>query len=203
MRTDDITAVLLCGGTGTRLGSADKTLVPLLGRPLVSYAAAALAPQVGTLILASGRDPRPYQSLGYGVVADRNQGQGPLGGVVSALAAVDSEWVLVHPGDTPFPDPGLVARLGPLADARGIAVPRAGAQRQHLVLLLSRALAKELTAFYEDGGRAMRGWLDQLDVESVDMSDISDSFFNVNTPSDLASAERRLIDDARAHGAQV
>lgn len=192
MRTQDVTAVVLCGGAGTRLGAEDKTLVTLGGRPLVSHTAAGLIPQVGRLIVSCGRDPRPYQSLGYEVVADAHPGEGPLGGIVSALAAVRSDWILVHPGDTPFPHHALVARLGPLADARGLAVARTGDQRQHLVQLLSRDMAHGLATFYEAGGRAVRAWLDEVRAETVDMSDVAASFLNVNTPDDLAEAERRL-----------
>lgn len=191
MRLQDVTAIVLCGGTGSRLGAADKTLVPVLDRPLVSYAIDGLAPQVGQVVLSCGRDPLPYAALGYSVVADARPDEGPLGGVASALETVDSDWILVHPGDMPFPDRGLVARLGPTADARGLAVPRTGRQRQHLVLLLSRAMAAQLAAFYDSGGRAIRLWLDEYDVEGVDMSDVADSFFNVNTPADLAAAEER------------
>lgn len=192
MRLEDVTAIVLCGGAGSRLGALDKTLVPVLGRPLVSYTVDGLAPQVGRVVLSCGRDTAPYASLGYDVVADGQPGDGPLGGVASALSAVESDWVLIHPGDTPFPDHGLVARLGPTADARGVAVPQTGRQRQHLVLLLSRAMAEALVGYYASGGRAVRLWLDEHAVESVDMSDVADSFFNVNTPVDLAACEERL-----------
>ena len=192
MRPEDVTAIVLCGGNGSRLGAEDKTLVPVRGRPLVSYTIDGLAPQVGRVILSCGRDPAPYAALGHEVVADAHPGDGPLGGLASALPVVDSEWILLHPGDTPFPDRGLVTRLGPTADARGVAAPRTGRQRQHLVLLLSRAMAVELAAYYASGGRAMREWLDEHEVRGVDMSDVADSFFNVNTPADLAACEERL-----------
>lgn len=192
MRLEDVTAIVLCGGAGSRLGAPDKTLVPVRGRPLVSYTIDGLAPQVGRVVLSCGRDPAPYADLGCDVVADEQPGDGPLGGVASALSAIESEWVLIHPGDTPCPDRGLVARLGPTADARGGAVPQTGTQRQHLVLLLSRAMADELVGYYASGGRAVRLWLDEYAVESVDMSDVADSFFNVNTPADLAACEKRL-----------
>ena len=192
MRLEDITAIVLCGGAGSRLGAPDKTLVPVLGRPLVSYAVDGLAPQVGRVVLSCGRDPTPYAPLGHTVIADTSPGDGPLGGVASALPAVESDWIMVYPGDTPFPDHGLVARLGPTADSRGVAVPRTGSQRQHLVLLLSRAMAGELATYYRSGGRAIWQWLDEYKVESVDMSDVAESFFNVNTPADLAACEERL-----------
>ncbi len=194
MRLEDITAIVLCGGAGSRLGAPDKTLVPVLGRPLVSYTIEGLAPQVGRIVLSCGRDAAAYAALGRDVVADAEPGEGPLGGFASTLGAVDSDWILVHPGDTPFPDHGLVARLGPTADARGVAVPRTGTQRQHLVLLLSRAMAGELVRYYDSGGRAIRLWLDEYAVEGVDMSDVADSFFNVNTPADLAACEERLAE---------
>lgn len=193
MRHDDVSAIVLCGGTGSRLGAPDKTLVPVLGRPLVRYAIDGLAPQVGRIVLSCGRDPAPYADLGHDTVADANPGDGPLGGVASALPMIESDWILVHPGDTPFPDPGLVTRLGPTADSRGVAVPRTGTQRQHLVLLLSHEMATELVAYYGSGGRAIRLWLDEQEIESVDMSDVADSFFNVNTPADLAACEERLV----------
>ena len=192
MHLEDITAIVLCGGTGSRLGAPDKTLVPVLGRPLLSYTLEGLAPQVGRVVLSCGRDPAPYAELGYDVMADEQPGDGPLGGVASALSAIESDWVLIYPGDTPFPDRGLVARLGPTADVRGGAVPQTGSQRQHLVLLLSRAMADQLAGYYAAGGRAVRLWLDEYGVESVDMSDVADSFFNVNTPADLAICEQRL-----------
>jgi molybdopterin-guanine dinucleotide biosynthesis protein A len=192
MHREDVTAIILCGGAGSRLGVPDKTLLPLLGRPLVHYTIEALAPQVGRIVLSCGRDPAPYAALGHTVIADVTPGDGPLGGIASALPAVEGDWILVHPGDSPFPDHWLVARLGPTAEAWGVAVPRTGDQRQHLVLLLSRARADELAAYHASGGRAVRKWLDEHAVEGVDMSDVTDSFFNVNTPADLATAVERL-----------
>jgi molybdenum cofactor guanylyltransferase len=179
------------------MGSADKTLLTLAGRPLVAHTLDGLRPQVGPIVIGCGRDPAPYASLGTVVVADTSPDQGPLGGYVSALPMVASDWLLVHPGDTPFPHPELVDRLARAAGPRGLAVPRTGAQRQHLVLLLSRTMADELAAFYRRGGRAVRAWLDEQQVEGLDMSDIADSFFNVNTPEDLAAAELRLAGSSR------
>ena len=193
MRTQDVTAVVLCGGAGTRLGAEDKTLVTLGGpAPRGPYRgcadAAGREADRRAAVATRGRIGRWATE----VVADAHPGEGPLGGIVSALAAVASDWILVHPGDTPFPHHALVARLGPLADARGLAVARTGDQRQHLVQLLSRDMAHGLATFYEAGGRAVRAWLDEVRAETVDMSDVAASFFNVNTPDDLAEAERRL-----------
>ena len=190
MRAEDITAVVLCGGSAARLGGVDKPMLRMDGRPLVEYIIEALRPQVGGVIIGGSRDPEAYAALGYPVVADDQPGEGPIGGIVSAFATVETEWVLTHPGDAPFPDPRLVARLTPTAEEGGVAVPRAGDYRQNLVLLVSRAKTESLARFYEDGGRAVKDWLDAEQVRSVDMSDVADSFFNVNTEADLATIAR-------------
>ncbi len=192
MTPEEITAVVLCGGSGARLGDTDKPMTRIKGRRLVEYVIAALTPQVGRLVVSCGRDRASYETLGYTTVADRRPGDGPLGGIVSALPYIETDWILTHPGDAPFADASLVARLAPAAVANGIAVPRAGDYRQNLVLLISRQKAESLAQFYRDGGRAVRHWLDDHGVESVDMTDIADSFFNVNTAADLAACERRL-----------
>jgi molybdopterin-guanine dinucleotide biosynthesis protein A len=194
MRPEDITAVVLCGGSGTRLGEVDKPLVRIEGRPLVEHVIAALSPQVGRLVISCGRDAAPYAALGYPTVADLRPGDGPLGGIVSALSHVGTDWILTHPGDAPSPDAALVARLAPAAEADGVAVPRASDYRQHLVLLISRPKAEALARFYERGGRAVKDWLDDQGVQSVDMSDVADSFFDIDTAADLAAFERRLAD---------
>jgi molybdopterin-guanine dinucleotide biosynthesis protein A len=100
--------------------------------------------------------------------------------------------MLTYPGDAPFPHPGLVARLAEAAARTGLAVPLAGGYRQALVLLSRRDRAAELAGFYARGGRALRAWLDDVDVALVEMDDVADSFLNVNTPDDLARAEQRL-----------
>jgi len=192
VRRESITAIVLCGGSGERLGAADKTLAPLADRPLIQYALEALRPQVGALVLGCGRDPGAYASFGYPLASDETPGSGPLGGIVGALSLVRTEWILIYPGDAPFPDATLVERLAATAEREGLAVPVAGGYRQHLVLLLRRARAAALAGFYAEGGRAIREWLDAAGASVVDMDDLADAFFNVNTPEDLARAERRL-----------
>lgn len=192
MEPAQTTAIILCGGSGTRLENSAKPLTRVGDRRLVEHVIAALAPQVGGFVISCGRDPKPFEDLGFPTAVDLRPGDGPLGGIASALPCVDTEWILTHPGDAPFADPSLVERLAPAAEATGVAVPRAGDFRQNLVLLMSRPEADALARFYRDGGRAVKDWLDENGVESVDMTDVGDSFFNVNTAADLAECQRRL-----------
>lgn len=196
VRAEDITAIVLCGGSGARLGGIDKPLLRVGDHRLIDHVVGALRRQVGGLVISCGPDVAPYRALGYPTVVDEVAGDGPLGGIVSSLPLVLSDWILTYPGDSPFADPGLVARLAPAAEASGIAVPQAEGHRQNLTLLLSRPRALALAGFHAAGGRAVRTWLDREQTTSVDMSDVADSFFNVNTPADVEACERRLREAA-------
>lgn len=184
------TAIVLCGGRGLRLRGVEKPLAVVGGRPLVDHVIERLRPQVARLALACGDNAPAYSPFGYPVVVDEQPGEGPLGGVVSALAAASTPWVLTTPGDTPFLPRGLVAALSPGCRRHGVAVASAGGRRQNLTLLLDAPRAASLAAFFHAGGRAAHRWLSARDVAQVAFP--ARAFLNVNTPQTLRAAQRRL-----------
>ena len=46
-----ITGLVLAGGQGRRMGTVDKGLVPLAGRPMVAHVLERLAPQVDDILI--------------------------------------------------------------------------------------------------------------------------------------------------------
>ena len=60
----DITAVILAGGRGQRLGGRDKGLVELDGSPLVAHILASISPQVGAVIINANRNREHYAAFG-------------------------------------------------------------------------------------------------------------------------------------------
>ena len=46
-----ISAVILAGGQGARMGGINKGLAPLQGRPMISHVIERLSPQVATIII--------------------------------------------------------------------------------------------------------------------------------------------------------
>ena len=181
-----ITAVVLCGGRATRLGGAEKPLTDLGGQPLLAHVIARLESMVDDFVLSVAREAERYEQFGYPVVADDEPDQGPLAGIVSAVAAVRTPWILTTPADTPFLPSNLVAALAPACARRGAAVVSAGGHRQNLSMLLDQRLAASLAEFYRSGGRAAHRWLVANGVDEVAFP--QDGFFNINTPEDLALA---------------
>ena len=186
MRRPAITAIILCGGRGTRLGSVDKPLLEVGDKPLLGHVIDRVRPQVDALVLSCAITTSAYEAFGHPVVEDRDASQGPLGGFVSALPHVGTPWVLTTPADTPFLPDNLVVSLAMECDRAGAAVVTAGGHRQNLVMLLDADHARSLAAFYEDGGRAIHRWLVANAVTTVDFR--TDEFLNVNTAEDLARA---------------
>lgn len=179
-----VTGIILCGGEGRRMGGVDKPLLEREGRPLVAQVHAALAPQVTQMLVSANRHAERYAAYGE-VIADAHPGRGPLEGLASALARVDTPLAFVCPGDAPHLDTTLVARLAAALGNADAAYPHDGVQPQHLFLLLRTALLHDLQAWLDAGGRSVRRFLATRVVVEVNAHDIASSFLNVNEPRDL------------------
>ena len=188
MERADITGIVLCGGRGRRFGGAPKALAKLHGRPLLDHVLKRLAPQVSRVLLSVGQSADPFSQFGLETIVDVEPGTGPLGGVVAALPAVRTRWVLTCPADTPCLPTNLVGLLAADAERVGVAVPHDGTRRQNLFVLMRHDRALALARFFAAGGRAIHRWLDAEGIASTDLSQCAGAFRNVNTRQDLEQA---------------
>ena len=196
MASERTTAIILCGGRGTRLDGEDKPLLDLGGKPLIAHVIERLAPQVDAIVLSCSRSAgTSYRQLDWPVVHDAYQDEGPLGGFVSALPHTATPWLLITPGDMPFLPADLVDALAPVCCHRGVAVAAAGGRRQNLTMLLDRHRARALAAFFGGGGRAARRWLDDRQASTIEFA--ASAFHNINTPADLAAARQCIARSRR------
>ena len=82
---EEITAVILAGGRGERMGGLDKGLLQLDDKPLVQHVIDSLEPQVRNILINANRHLEQYGRLGYPVVQDSFTGfAGPMAGIASA-----------------------------------------------------------------------------------------------------------------------
>jgi len=181
----DVCGVLLCGGTGRRLGGADKPLLYGGNASLAEQALAALDGVFDAWVVSANRNHERYADFGFPVVADARPDEGPLAGIAAAATATDREWLYVQPGDAPAPDPRLPAALHVHAGAREAVVVHENGRLQALPLLVRRRCALALDAALADGLRAVHRWLAMLDVAVVELDVAADTWINVNTPEEL------------------
>ncbi|MGF1528076.1 MAG: molybdenum cofactor guanylyltransferase MobA [Candidatus Competibacterales bacterium] len=193
----EVTGVILAGGRARRMGGRDKGLIPLAGKPMVSHAIEALAPQVGQVIINANRHLEDYRRWNHDVVEDDSTiGDfcGPLAGVLAAMEHSDRPWLLTVPCDSPLLAGDYAQRMiQGLTAAQGvIAVASSGERLQPVFALLQRALAADLRRYLVTGGRKIDQWFAEHRAATVDFSDRPEMFRNVNTPEDLQALEGEL-----------
>ncbi|MEI7813679.1 MAG: molybdenum cofactor guanylyltransferase [Coriobacteriia bacterium] len=99
-----ISGVVLAGGRSRRMGE-DKSLLEFDGEPLVFRVASTLS-QVCSEVMVVASDSEALDGVmlppAVRVLADEVAFQGPLGGLATALAAAEQEWVFACGVDMPF-----------------------------------------------------------------------------------------------------
>ena len=205
MAEDPITGLVLAGGAARRLQTAhpgaDKGLLPLAGRPLITWVIDNLAPQVQSLVISANRHLDDYHQLGHLVLPDLLPDMpGPLAGIHAALSVCHTEWLAVAACDTPFLPPDWVARLQHVLTGSNapIAYAHDPEQPHPLVALLHRNLLPSLDAFLKAGNHRVRQWYGQHGARAVPFPD-PQAFQNLNTPEEWQAAESRLRPPAGPH----
>ena len=137
------------------MGTVDKGLVVLDGRPMVSHVLQRLAPQVDEILINANQHHDDYAAFGHRVVPDAIGGfAGPLAGLHVGLAQAAHALVVTVPCDSPFLPLDLVARLRTALDANAavLAVARTFDQPHPVFALVRRQVLPHLTHFLESGG---------------------------------------------------
>lgn len=183
----EITAVILAGGRGRRMGGRDKGLVEINGVPLIEHALSAVAPQVGKVIINANRNSEEYRRYGIPVVSDTmTDYQGPLAGFASTMAAAETPLILTIPCDSPLLPPDLVQRLVLALQSENaeLAVAHDGERLQPVFALIRVELLPSLQQFLDRGERKIDLWYAEHRMARADFSDIPEIFLNINTPGD-------------------
>ena len=192
---DDITAVILAGGKGRRMGGQDKGLIEFDAKPLAAILVERLSQQGVKIVINTNRNHDRYQQFGHPVITDTLEDyQGPLAGFASAMAAVDSRFILTLPCDWPLLSDDYVARF--IASYRAhqapVQVAFDGERLQPVHAMIKVDLLQSLKRFLDSGDRKIDRWYAQHEYARVDFSDCADMFRNINTPADQVSLQTSI-----------
>ena len=203
--TNEITAIILAGGRGARMGGVDKGLQNFNGTPLAMHTLMRLHMQEGGLIsevmVNANRNLSAYESMGVPVWPDADTDfAGPLSGFLVGLERCETPYLLTAPCDTPLFPLDLAARLLQAmerdgADIAMAAAPEADAQgqvqvrKQPVFCLIKRDLMESLVAYMNSGGRKIDAWTAQHTTSVVEFDDAK-AFFNANTIAELHQLEQ-------------
>jgi molybdenum cofactor guanylyltransferase len=197
-----VTLAIQAGGRSSRMGT-DKGLVELAGKPLVRHIIDRLGSLAGEVLVTTNQ-PEGYAAFGVRTAVDRQPGAGALDGLLTALEAAEGDPVLIVACDMPFASRALADHLLGLSAAADAVVPRPGGEYEPLFAVYRRACAAPIRRALDAGQRRVISFFPEVRLRVVETAEAQAiepdlwCFFNVNTPDDLAEAERRL----RAAGAE-
>ncbi len=187
IQISDLTAVILAGGRGRRMGGKDKGLLEFDGRLLVEILINSLKKQLPKIVINANRNQSRYESYGYPVITDELEDfQGPLAGFASSMTVVETKYILTLPCDGPLLADDFVERFVETQDATGatICVAHDGERLQPVYALIDTRLLASLELFLQSGERKIDRWYAQHAYVQVDFSDQQAMFQNINTPED-------------------
>ncbi len=186
IENNQITAVILAGGKGSRLGGQDKGLVSYKNKPLIQHVLDKIEPQVGQIIINANRNQDHYAKFDYPVISDElSDFQGPLAGFLTGMKSCNTEYILTLPCDGPDLPDDLVTRLINEVENKSsdgnIVVAHDGERLQPVHALIPTSLIPSLENFLANGDRKIDLWYAQNSMVTADFSDKPDVFFNINT----------------------
>lgn len=182
---NDYTLIILAGGKGSRMGGADKGLIPLNGKPLIAHLVEHLQPRPDRIVISANRNQEIYRRWADQVVNDqRPDYPGPMAGLEAALSAASGLCVCL-PCDLVQPPASLISDLLHKSATEHVAVARDPIRRQPLCLALHAEQWRDKLGHYlNDGGRSAYGWLEQVPVQEVA---VATPIQNLNHAEHLAS----------------
>jgi molybdenum cofactor guanylyltransferase len=201
-----IAGYVLAGGGSTRFGR-DKALVEVGGRPMLERMVELLRRVAKEVKIVAA--PNKYAKFGVTMVEDQWPGEGPLGGIVTALEdaarnTAPPEWNLILSCDMPFLTPEWLAFLGERAarSKEEVVFPHSASGPEPLCACWQTAAAAKLRTGFESGVRKVTEGIALLRAEVLDEADLKRFddegrlFWNMNTAEDYEEA-RRILDAER------
>jgi molybdenum cofactor guanylyltransferase len=164
----------------------DKAFLPVGDEPLGARIGHIVECVAGSAVLVG--DPPAHAALGYPVIPDLYPGEGPLGGILTALRHSDAEYNLIVACDMPRL---TVEFLGELLDAAGahsvaVVIPETAAgHREPLCAVYNRNALPRLQQAFDGGIRKVTAAFEGLAVVHYPAREVA-CFQNLNTPEDWA-----------------
>ena len=189
---------IIAGGQSRRMGR-DKAFVHLAGKPLIEHVITRSADlgQAETILITN--KPAQFAHLGLPMYRDILPNKGSLGGIYTALVQAQSPDVLVLACDMPFVSTDLLRYMADQIRAKtDIVVPRVDGYPQGLHAIYKKTcIAPIENQLAADRLKIIR-FYDQMRVRYLDETEyapfdpLGRCFANLNTPAELAEAERLL-----------
>jgi len=197
----EVTAVILAGGRSRRFGQ-DKAAATLLGKRLIDRVVGQL-PSDWSHRLVVANDLSLVKDTNLPVIGDLIPHHGPMGGILTALKFICTDWALVIACDLPLIETSILRLIGgrAMVSEADVVVPLLEGRYQPLVAAYRRTCIPTLDRLILQRRLKMvdffpKARLDCLRAEEIAGAGGSSwSFHNINTQDEFVLAERHLRDE--------
>ena len=189
--THSLAAFLLAGGKSSRMGR-DKALLAINGETLLERGLRTLRALTPHVAISGGNAALAAHAP---LVLDLWPGQGPLGGIVSALQQSQAQWNVFLAVDMPFvPEEAFHAMIAAAVTPCRVVVAESDGRLHPLCGVYSRSALPILARELEAGNLRVRDAIEATDVLLRISFSRREWFANLNTPLDFERARAPRLD---------
>ncbi len=192
MGTGDFDAIVLAGGSASRMGGADKPMLDIAGTPMLGLVLDAVPGARVRVVVGPERD-----ITGVTWCRESPPGGGPVAAIAAALPLLGADVVVVLAADLPWIEPAIeLLRTALHRSGADVAMLSTDGQLNHLAAVWRRsALVDAVHGLDDTAGASMRRLV--ADARIVEVPDAGHWGEDCDTWTDLARARAR-----RAEGSQ-
>lgn len=171
----------------------DKASLHWRGVPLWRHQLCLAAAIGADEILISGRPDGPYREAAV-VVTDELADAGPLAGLASLLAAMQSEWLVAVAVDMPFLDGATLRELLAARAGRTGVVPHVNGHAEPLASVYPRTVQSLISRRLRLADRSLQSFVREAEAAGLVRlhpwpAELIDSFRSLNTSAEYAAAQ--------------
>ncbi|MFP8964967.1 molybdenum cofactor guanylyltransferase [Pokkaliibacter sp. CJK22405] len=192
-----VSAIILAGGQGSRMGGQDKGIVLWQGKALVDYVTDVVRPRVQEVIISCNRNQEFYRQRADRIVSDEGMLQalddssstaypGPLTGILAGLSIASHGRSLILPCDAPRLSEAVINTL--IHHGSPVMLRQHGFP-QPLFSCIPTLWYAPLYQAFVDGERRFKFVAEQLGITYLDWPDDDLALSNINTPELLNGME--------------
>ena len=202
MDHNNILGTVLAGGKSQRFGE-DKSQVKLDGKLLIDYILSEIVDEFKEILVVTNNQITFQKSKKISTIKDFKKGQGPLGGVLSAMKWAKEKnsnykWISTFPVDTPFFKKEILKKFLSEINIKEskLFFIKSNNTRHNIFGIWSIDLMKRLEEDLDKGHKKVETWANSIGVKIINMEFMyEDPFFNINTKDDLEKAKKKIKND--------
>ncbi len=177
-----LTGIIIAGGQSKRMGF-DKTQIVYQNLTFMDRAVQLLTTVTSEIIISSNQ---PQSEYPYPVIKDKYPNIGPIGGLVSCLPLIKTEYAIILPVDLPLFSGELIQKLIQSSDlTKQINILSIDGRPQMLTGIYHKSVQTLIEKQIEKKDYTLRHLLNTATYKMIDATTYRHYFFNVNRPENL------------------